>query len=271
MITYEELLDAYWRHIDPTDPDGQFADRGFSYSTAIFYHDDDQKEAAELSKEKLQDSGKFHQPIAVQIIPYSTFYEAGPEHQDYYKKSSLAYNLYKKGSGRAAFIQNNWTEEEKALIEGRDPELQKKYLKPEDEVLRETLTDLQYKVTQKEGTEKPFDNEYWDNEQEGIYVDVVTGEPLFSSTHKFKSGTGWPSFDRPINQHFVVEKEDRKLFFTRTEIRSKYGDNHIGHVFEDGPQDTTGLRYCMNSAAMRFVPREQMESEGYGQYLDLFE
>ena len=133
------------------------------------------------------------------------------------------------------------------------------------------LTDLQYRVTRKDGTERPFDNEYWDNKKQGIYVDILTGEPLFSSTHKYESGTGWPSFDRPINAHFIVEKEDRKLFTTRTEIRSKYGDNHIGHVFDDGPKETTGKRYCMNSAAMQFVPLEQMEKEGYGQYLDLFE
>lgn len=271
VISYDDLLDAYWRHIDPTDDGGQFGDRGFSYSTAIFYHDAIQKELAEKSLEVLEQSGKFDAPIAVKIIPYTTFYPAEDSHQDYYQHSSIAYNLYKKWSGRAGFIEQNWSEEEKKIIAGKDPELLKKYIQPENQEAKQMLTDLQYRVTRKDGTERPFDNEYWDNKKQGIYVDILTGEPLFSSTHKYESGTGWPSFDRPINAHFIVEKEDRKLFTTRTEIRSKYGDNHIGHVFDDGPKETTGKRYCMNSAAMQFVPLEQMEKEGYGQYLDLFE
>ena len=147
------------------------------------------------------------------------------------------------------------------MIDGKDPEFLKKYIRPDDSEIRETLTDLQYKVTQKDGTERPFDNPYWDNKQEGIYVDIVSGEPLFSSTHKFDSGTGWPSFDRPIHPHFVTLHEDRKLFALRTEVRSKYGDSHLGHVFDDGPSETTGKRYCMNSASLRFVSRQDMEEE----------
>lgn len=144
------------------------------------------------------------------------------------------------------------------------------YTKPSDQELREKLTPEQYAVTQKEGTERAFDNEYWDNKEPGIYVDVVTGEPLFSSHDKYDSGTGWPSFTRPLEEDNIVTKEDRKLWMTRTEVRSKHGDSHLGHLFADGPKPT-GMRYCMNSASLRFIPVDKLEEEGYGEYLSLFQ
>lgn len=154
--------------------------------------------------------------------------------------------------------------------EGKAPITEKKFMKPSQAELKKKLTALQYKVTQEEGTEPAFRNEYWDNKKQGIYVDVVSGEPLFSSLDKYDSGTGWPSFTRPLEQGSILEKEDRSLFSVRTEVRSKQAGSHLGHVFNDGPRPT-GLRYCMNSASLRFIPVEDLVKEGYGKYLPLFE
>jgi peptide methionine sulfoxide reductase msrA/msrB len=269
-VSYEELVEIFWRQIDPTDAGGQFADRGFQYTTAIFFHNDDQKRIAEASKKALEESGKFREPIATEILPYSTFFPAEEYHQDYYKKSSEHYAKYKKGSGRSGFIQENWART--AALEYADAEKSSPYKISAEkrEELRSALDDLSYKVIAKEGTERPFANDYWDNKEAGIYVDKISGEPLYASVHKFVSGTGWPSFWRAIDDAFLVEKKDKKLFTTRTELRSTYGDSHLGHLFADGPKDKTGLRHCINSAALRFIPKGQMFAEGYKQYLYLF-
>lgn len=270
-VSYEELVDIFWRQIDPTDAGGQFADRGFQYTTAIFYHNEEQRRVAEAAKKVLEESGKFSEPIVTEILPYTNFFKAEEYHQDYYKKSSEHYAQYKKGSGREGFIEENWART--AALEYADAEKSTPYKISDEkrEELRSALDDLSYKVIAKEGTEPPFENEYWDNKEAGIYVDKISGEPLYASVHKFVSGTGWPSFWRAIDDAFLVEKTDKKLFVTRTELRSTYGDSHLGHLFADGPKDKTGLRHCINSAALRFVPKNQMSAEGYEQYLYLFE
>lgn len=378
VISFDKLSELFWTQIDPTDPEWQFADKWFQYTTAMFYSNNEEKEILEKSKKTLQDSKKFDKEIATKILEKTDFFEAEEYHQDYYKKSSTNYKLYKKGSGREDFIEKNWENrieelennnqikdinnkklwytdyseekvknatqkniilffhadwcssckafEAKVLSENipedililkvdfdKNNELRQKYniltqtsfvlidknwklikrwiwsrdisdiiekideLKQNawevsksytNEELKQKLTPLQYKVAVEWWTEPPFNNLYWDNHEEWIYVDVIDWTALFSSTDKFDSWTWWPSFTKPIDDNFIKEEDDYKLLSKRTEIKSN--TSHLWHVFEDWPSESGWLRYCINSASLNFIPKNKLKWSEYEKYLALF-
>lgn len=246
-INLKKLLEEFFKIIDPTSRNRQGNDVGSQYRTGIYYKDENDKKI--IDEVIALEQKKYTAKIQTEVLPLSNYYLAEEYHQDYLEKNPHGYCHvdFSKLNNRNINI---------------DP---KGYRKPDKELLKKKLTDIQYKVTQENATEPPYTNEYWNSREKGIYVDVVTGEPLFLSSDKFDSGCGWPSFTKPIVPEVVKYETDTSHNMIRTEVRSRSGDSHLGHVFEDGPEDKGGLRYCINGAALRFIPFDKMEQEGYGE------
>ena len=243
-ISLEKILDYYLLVVDPTSLNKQGNDRGTQYRSGVYFTDENERKIIEERLKKEQE--KYKDKIVVEVQKLENFYKAEEYHQDYLKKNPNGYCHIDISKANEVIID------------------QSKYPKPSDEELKKKLTEAQYKVTQENDTEHAFSNEYWDNKEKGIYVDVATGEPLFSSTDKYDSGCGWPSFTKPISKEVVTYHKDFSFNMERTEVRSRSGDSHLGHVFDDGPKEFGGLRFCINSASIRFIPLEDMEKEGYG-------
>lgn len=258
------LIDLFFKTIDPTTLNRQGNDRGTQYRTGIYYADEADRALIKQTVAVL--AKQYTKPVVVEVEPIRNFYPAEDYHQDYLDKHPNGYCHISPELFDMAKKANMKSETAAGASAS-----QKKYRKPDEATLHATLTAEQYAVTQKNATERAFQNEYWDEKREGIYVDITTGEPLFVSTDKFDSGCGWPSFSKPIDKSLVVKKMDNSYGMERIEVRSKTGDAHLGHVFDDGPADKGGLRYCINSASLKFIPKEKMKEEGYGDYLSLLD
>ncbi len=284
QVTFEQVLIYAMKHMDPTDDDGSFGDRGEYYSPAFYYSTTAEKAVIDTLLADVTKNGPYKKPLGIDVEMTPTFWPAEEYHQDYYKGtlSKLKYQYYRHASGRDAYITSVWGTDTSATLPWRSVQtmnaatttttsnqitMWKNYVKPSMEVLRTELEPIVFKVTQEEGTERSGSSPLDKNYEPGIYVDILSGEPLFSSRDKFDSGTGWPSFVRPIAADAVTEHEDNTFFSKRTEVRSQIADDHLGHVFTDGPADRGGLRYCMNGAALRFIPQAEMTAKGYGEYM----
>lgn len=268
LVSYRALVDWFWGRIDPGDPDGQFCDHGPQYRTAVFVHDAGQEREALASKQALEELGALPRPVATAILPAGAFFPAEGCHQGYSLKNPRRYQQYRTGCGRDATLARLWGPRAADVLSGFASRLARRT--PPEAELRALLSPLAFRVAREDGTEPPFDNACWDEHRPGLYLDAVSGAPLFSSQHKFDSGTGWPSFFRPLIPGNLVLRADRKLLAPRTEVRAWHSDSHLGHVFPDGPAEMGGQRYCMNSAALRFVPLAELEAAGLGRYAGLF-
>ncbi len=298
QVSYAGLVEYLIKHVDPINKIGQFQDKGRQYSPAIYYDTEEEKMTAERVIAAINEMKVFRGKLNVALEKRQAFWPAEEYHQNYHHTHPLKYQYFRLASGRDAYVMQHWgARANKIELEGglpapstigevaadaRSPSTTSdstaatetqpawtQFKKPSEVELREKLTKLQYGVTQHNETEPAFGNIYWNNHKAGIYVDILSGEPLFSSSEKFESGTGWPSFVAPIDRQAVLYKQDHELEYTRIDVRSRYSNSHLGHVFDDGPVARGGKRYCMNSAAMRFIPKEEMAEQGYSDYLPL--